>query len=112
MLVYDVSALRNPFSADSRGVGLRASPSFQPERVSPRRYGRQQDDAAFSSFGGGRGGGRREAAAGCKLYVGNVSFDMTKDDLSRLFDPSRRGAEISSAAATPRGYSVEASSAI
>jgi hypothetical protein len=48
-------------------------------------YARGGDDAAFQSFGGG--GGRRQAAEGCKLYVGNISFDMTQQDLNGLFGP-------------------------
>ena len=41
-----------------------------------------------SAFGGGRS--RRQAGAGCKLYVGNISFQMTQADLQSLFSPFGR----------------------
>ncbi|KAK7248198.1 hypothetical protein SO694_00081193 [Aureococcus anophagefferens] len=59
--------------------------SFNQRSRGGGSYARGGDDAAFQSFGGG--GGRRQAAEGCKLYVGNISFDMTQQDLNGLFGP-------------------------
>ena len=52
------------------------------------RDGYDQSGVDFSAFGGGRS--RRQAGAGCKLYVGNISFQMTQADLQSLFSPFGR----------------------
>ncbi|KAH8056660.1 hypothetical protein JL721_9942 [Aureococcus anophagefferens] len=79
--------------------------SFNQRSRGGGSYARGGDDAAFQSFGGG--GGRRQAAEGCKLYVGNISFDMTQQDLNGLFGPygrSRTPSSRRSARRRPRGF--------
>lgn len=52
------------------------------------RGGYDQSGGDFSSFGGGSS--RREAGEGCKLYVGNIDFDMNQADLQTLVSPFGR----------------------
>ena len=52
-----------------------------------------QGGATFSSFGGRRGG-RQQAPAGCKLFVGNLSYDATKGDVDQLMAPYGRLTDV------------------
>merc|ERR1711963_801246 len=36
-------------------------------------------------FGGGRGGGFHQPEPGCKLYVGNLNYDVREHDLEAMF---------------------------
>ncbi|KAH8061794.1 RNA binding-protein [Aureococcus anophagefferens] len=98
------SAKSNPFGAArtreevlaSKGIDAKAIDAKLDERTkrAPRLTKQQEEEMEAAttevkyeeaqSFGRRR---RRQAAEGCKLYVGNISFDMTQQDLNGLFGP-------------------------
>ena len=91
----EVDELAAKFKAANIAKAKEDKAKGRPQFMRPSERRRQREEGGgggeqstdFSSFGGGRGGGRRQAAEGCKLYVGNLSFDMTKEQLDELFAP-------------------------
>ena len=76
------------YRQDDAAYGSFTNNSGGRRRQGSRDGGYDQSGVDFSAFGGGRS--RRQAGAGCKLYVGNISFQMTQADLQALFAPFGR----------------------
>ena len=76
------------YRQDDAAYGSFTNNSGGGRRRQGSRDGYDQSGVDFSAFGGGRS--RRQAGAGCKLYVGNISFQMTQADLQALFAPFGR----------------------
>ena len=79
---------RGGYRQDDAAYGSFTNNSGGGRRRNNSRDGYDQSGVDFSAFGGGRS--RRQAGAGCKLYVGNISFQMTQADLQALFSPFGR----------------------
>ena len=79
---------RGGYRQDDAAYGSFTNNSGGRRRQGSRDGGYDQSGVDFSAFGGGRS--RRQAGAGCKLYVGNISFQMTQADLQALFSPFGR----------------------
>ena len=79
---------RGGYRQDDAAYGSFTNNSGGRRRQGSRDGGYDQSGVDFSAFGGGRS--RRQAGAGCKLYVGNISFQMTQADLQALFAPFGR----------------------
>ena len=79
---------RGGYRQDDAAYGSFTNNSGGGRRRNNSRDGYDQSGVDFSAFGGGRS--RRQAGAGCKLYVGNISFQMTQADLQSLFSPFGR----------------------